>query len=104
MSEPDPKNVDWSTKLTPEEYEITRNGGTERAFTGIYWDTKTPGIYNCKCCDTPLFDSNTKYDSGSGWPSFWLPLAGENVEVRRDSSHGMIREEVVCANCSSLDL
>ena len=101
MSETNTKDVDWATKLTPEEYEITRNGGTERALTGIYWDTKTPGIYNCKCCDTPLFDSTTKYDSGSGWPSFYAPVAEGVVTEHEDTSYGMRRIEARCAKCDA---
>ncbi|MCZ6656192.1 MAG: peptide-methionine (R)-S-oxide reductase MsrB [Gammaproteobacteria bacterium] len=92
---------EWRGSLTTEEYQITRNAGTERAFTGVYWDTKTPGIYNCKCCDTPLFDSETKYDSGSGWPSFYAPIAEDLVITREDDSMGMRRNEVLCAACDA---
>ncbi len=92
---------DWRAMLTAEEYEITRNAGTEMAFTGIYCDTKTPGIYNCKCCDTPLFDADTKYDSGSGWPSFYAPISKEAVETHEDLSLGMRRIEVTCATCDA---
>ncbi len=87
--------------LTPEQREITQNKGTERAFTGEYLDHKRDGTYCCVVCQSPLFSSEHKYDSGSGWPSFFLPLAGDNVTVQRDTSHGMIREEVLCANCGA---
>ncbi len=92
---------EWRGSLTTEEYQITRNAGTERAFTGVYWDTKTPGIYNCKCCDTPLFDSETKYDSGSGWPSFYAPISEDLVITREDDSMGMRRTEALCAACDA---
>lgn len=92
---------EWRAELTPEEFEITRRAGTERAFTGIYNDTKTPGMYNCKCCHAPLFDSNTKYDSGSGWPSFYAPISQEAVNTHEDLSMGMRRIEVTCANCDA---
>ncbi len=92
---------EWRGALTDAEYEITRNAGTERAFTGVYWDTKTPGVYNCKCCDTPLFDSTSKYDSGSGWPSFTAPISDEVVVTTEDDSMGMRRIEVRCAACDA---
>jgi len=88
-------------KLTAEQYEVTQKKGTEPAFTGKYVDHKADGSYRCVCCDAELFSSDTKYDSGSGWPSFWSPLAGDRVRTVRDTSHGMIREEVVCANCDA---
>lgn len=93
--------AEWKAQLSAEEYEVTRCSATERAFTGLYWDTKTPGIYNCKCCKTPLFDSNTKYDSGTGWPSFWQPITKDAVRTKEDMSYGMRRLEVVCANCDA---
>lgn len=96
MTDPDLK-----VRLTDEQYKVTQEKGTERAFTGKYVDHKEDGTYRCVCCDTDLFSSEQKYDSGSGWPSFWLPLAGEKVEVARDLSHGMVREEVVCSNCGA---
>ncbi len=92
---------EWRAELSPEEFEITRQAGTERAFTGIYWDTKTPGIYRCKCCNTALFDSATKYDSGSGWPSFYQPISPDLVNNHEDTSLGMRRIEVTCANCDA---
>ncbi len=91
----------WEEKLTPEEYRICREKGTERAFTGCYWDTKVAGTYHCKCCGEPLFESDTKYDSGSGWPSFYQPLATEAVLEESDSSLGMTRTEVMCQKCGS---
>ena len=91
----------WRRQLTPAEFEITRRGGTEPAFTGIYWDTKTEGTYNCKCCDAPLFDSETKYDSGTGWPSFYQPVSPDAVKMREDRSLFMRRIEALCANCDA---
>ena len=92
---------EWRQELTPVDFEITRRGGTEPAFTGIYWDTKTKGTYNCKCCDAPLFDSETKYDSGTGWPSFYQPVSPDAVKMREDRSLFMRRIEVLCANCEA---
>ena len=91
----------WREELTPVEFEITRRGGTEPAFTGIYWDTKTEGTYNCKCCDAPLFDWETKYDSGTGWPSFYQPVSPDAVKMREDRSLFMRRIEALCANCDA---
>jgi peptide-methionine (R)-S-oxide reductase len=88
-------------KLEPEQYQVTQNAGTERAFTGKYVDHKADGTYRCVCCDAALFSSEHKYDSGSGWPSFWLPLAGEAVRTSTDTSNGMVRSEVVCKNCDA---
>lgn len=88
-------------RLTPEQYEVTQNAGTERAFTGIYHDSKDKGIYRCVVCDEALFDSDTKYDSGSGWPSFYQPMDSDKVELHEDRSHGMIRTEVICATCGA---
>eukprot|EP00252_Welwitschia_mirabilis_P015742 TRINITY_DN348_c0_g1_i1.p1 TRINITY_DN348_c0_g1~~TRINITY_DN348_c0_g1_i1.p1 ORF type:complete len:149 (-),score=27.27 TRINITY_DN348_c0_g1_i1:398-844(-) len=92
---------EWKKRLTEEQFYITRKKGTERAFTGEYWNTKTPGIYHCVCCDTPLFDSKTKFDSGTGWPSYFEPI-GENVKTRSDLSFiFMPRVEVLCATCDA---
>ena len=88
-------------RLTPEQFHVTQEAGTERAFTGEYWDTKTPGTYRCRVCDEPLFSSDTKYDSGSGWPSFTQPVNEEAVTDHRDMSHGMIRTESRCGRCDS---
>ena len=88
-------------RLTPEQFQVTQKQGTEAPYTGQYVDMKDDGTYTCVCCGTGLFKSNHKFDSGSGWPSFWLPLAEDNVEVRRDISLGMTRDEVVCASCDA---
>ena len=91
----------WREQLTEEQYEVARCGGTERAFTGKYWDHKAKGIYRCVCCASDLFRSESKYDSGSGWPSFWQPAEPRNIETRSDHSHGMVRVEVLCAQCEA---
>ncbi|MGB5626133.1 MAG: peptide-methionine (R)-S-oxide reductase MsrB [Woeseiaceae bacterium] len=88
-------------KLTQEQFQVTQNAATERPFTGKYVDHKGDGSYRCICCDAPLFSSDHKYDSGSGWPSFWLPLAGDAVRTKTDTTHGMTRVEAVCANCDA---
>lgn len=93
--------AEWRARLTPEQYRICREKGTERAFSGRYHDLKDPGVYRCAGCGAPLFDAARKYDSGSGWPSFWQPLAGAPVASARDTSLGMIRVEVHCARCGS---
>ncbi len=92
---------EWRRQLTPEQYAVTRRGATEPPFTGEYWDSKEHGIYSCVACGTPLFDSATKYDSGSGWPSFWEPLDGGAVRYEEDRGYGMVRTEVRCAACES---
>ncbi|MEL6950789.1 MAG: peptide-methionine (R)-S-oxide reductase MsrB [Pseudomonadota bacterium] len=92
---------DRIANLTDEQRRITQDKGTEAPFTGALLANKGDGTYHCVVCDMPLFSSEHKYDSGSGWPSFWLPLAGDNVRTERDMSHGMIRDEVLCANCGS---
>lgn len=94
-------DADWRARLTPEQYRVTRRSGTERAFTGEYWDTKTRGTYHCRCCGAPLFDSDAKYDSGTGWPSFYEPVTGAAVATRRDRSFFMVRTEVLCARCAA---
>ena len=101
MADRKPSDDDLKAKLTSEQYAVTQQQGTERAFTGKYVDHKEDGTYRCVCCDAELFSSGHKYDSGSGWPSFWLPLAGDAVRVNTDTSHGMVREEVVCAGCGA---
>ncbi len=92
---------EWRSSLTPEQYGVARQGGTEPAFTGEYWDNKDPGTYRCVACGEPLFSSRTKYESGTGWPSFYEPLSEERVATREDRSHGMRRTEVRCARCES---
>ncbi|BAN01521.1 peptide-methionine (R)-S-oxide reductase MsrB [Ilumatobacter coccineus] len=96
-----PTDAELRERLTPEQYEVTQNAGTERPFTGIYHDTKEQGMYHCIVCDEVLFSSDTKYDSGSGWPSFTDAVDPEKVTVREDRSHGMVRTEAVCANCGA---
>ena len=90
---------EWAKALTPEQFRVARKHGTERAFTGEYWDTKTPGTYKCVCCGEPLFDSTTKFDSGTGWPSYFQPISKDAVETESDSTLGMRRTEVHCAKC-----
>jgi peptide-methionine (R)-S-oxide reductase len=120
MQEIKKTDAEWRAELTPEQYKICRQCGTEPAFTGEYWNCHDAGIYRCVCCSHPLFDATAKFESGSGWPSFWQPLQATNVSVRRDTSpregdaegypmpaaspnrcHGMIRDEVNCAHCSA---
>jgi peptide-methionine (R)-S-oxide reductase len=90
---------EWRTRLPPETFRVTRKKGTERAFSGAYWDEKRPGVYRCVCCDAPLFSSEVKFDSGTGWPSFWDVVDPSAVEEREDRSFFMRRTEVVCARC-----
>ena len=92
---------DWKKELTPEQYSVCRMKGTERPFTGEYYKTKAEGVYTCSCCGAELFLSDTKYESGSGWPSFYEPAVAENVKEEIDSSHGMRRTEVMCNNCGA---
>ena len=94
-------DAEWREQLSPLEYEVTRHAATERAFTGRYWNTTTIGTYKCVCCGTPLFRSDTKFESGCGWPSFFEPLEGARIEERLDTSHGMTRTEVRCAKCDA---
>jgi peptide-methionine (R)-S-oxide reductase len=94
-------DAEWREELSPEQYHVCRQHGTEPAFTGKYWDTKTPGTYLCACCGQELFSSVTKYDSGTGWPSFWQPVADDAVETESDRSYGMVRTEVHCRRCDA---
>ena len=92
---------EWKQQLTPQQYEVTRKKGTEGAFTGEYWDCKEKGVYHCMCCGAELFSSGTKFDSGTGWPSFWAPLQSENVKTEKDKSLFMQRTEVLCKACDA---
>jgi len=92
---------EWRAKLTPEQYRVARQQGTERAFSGAYWDHHAAGTYTCVCCGAPLFDSAAKFDSGTGWPSFWQPVAEDNVALRADRGWFMSRTEVVCSRCDA---
>src|SRR5687767_3937715 len=94
-------DTEWQRKLTPEQFHVTREQGTEPAFTGIYWDNHDKGTYRCICCDAELFSSDHKFESGSGWPSFWQPAINENVTTDDDSSHFMRRTEVLCSRCDA---
>ncbi len=94
-------DAEWQQQLTPEQFHVTRKKGTERAFTGKYYDNKEDGVYRCVCCGTELFDSDTKYESGSGWPSFWAPISAENIRTEEDNSLFMSRTEVLCAVCDA---
>lgn len=98
---PEPDDEELRARLTPQQYEVTQRAGTERAFTGAYWDHHGDGRYECVCCGAPLFDSNHKYDSGSGWPSFWQPADGAPIGAATDRSHGIVRTEVRCERCGA---
>jgi peptide-methionine (R)-S-oxide reductase len=94
-------DAEWRKQLTAEQYQVTRKKGTERAYTGKYWDNHKAGTYKCVCCDLELFSSDTKFDSGTGWPSFWKPVAKKNVEEIEDNTYGMQRTEVNCSKCGA---
>jgi peptide-methionine (R)-S-oxide reductase len=94
-------DAEWKKQLTPEQFHVTRESGTERAFGNAYWNNHEKGTYRCVACGTDLFSSDTKFDSGTGWPSFWKPIADGNVEVGRDNTMGMVRDEVRCSRCES---
>jgi peptide-methionine (R)-S-oxide reductase len=93
--------AEWRQLLTAEQFEVARNKGTERPFTGQYHDCKTKGVYHCICCGAPLFSSEEKFDSGSGWPSYWQPVSPDAIRTEQDTSHGMRRVEVLCARCDA---
>lgn len=107
MTEDPPKDkitktdAEWQAELTPEQYHVARKHGTEQAFTGPYWDEKKPGLYTCVCCGEPLFSAETKFDSGTGWPSFSAPVSDGAVEAHEDNSHFMRRTEIRCARCEA---
>jgi len=101
MGSDKPDKETLRSRLSDEQFRITQEQGTERPFTGEYVDNKRAGVYECVCCGAELFSSSHKFDSGTGWPSYWQPVADQSVAVNRDTSHGMIREEVVCANCEA---
>jgi peptide-methionine (R)-S-oxide reductase len=92
---------EWRRQLTPDQFQVCRQQGTERAFTGEYWDCKTPGMYRCVCCGAELFSSDTKFDSGTGWPSFWQAVDPARIRTVEDQNHGMRRVEIRCARCDS---
>ena len=92
---------EWKQSLSPEQFQVARCGGTERAFTGAYWNNKAAGQYNCVCCGAPLFSSSTKFESGTGWPSFWDGVSPEAITTKEDRSHGMVRVEINCARCDA---
>ena len=94
-------DAEWKAQLTPEQFRVTRKKGTERAFSGEYWDNHAQGLYRCVCCGTPLFDADAKFESGTGWPSFTQPVTGENVREESDNSLWMRRTEVLCAACDA---
>ena len=97
----DKPDAQWRTELSAEQYHVLREKGTEPAFTGAYWNAKTPGVYRCAGCGHPLFDADSKFDSGTGWPSFWQPIGDEAVETETDRTLGMVRTEVHCRRCGS---
>lgn len=94
-------DAEWRKQLTPRQYNVTRKKGTELAFSGKYNQSKKPGIYQCVCCGTDLFESDAKYESGTGWPSFWEPVSPENIRTEMDTSYGMVRTEILCSRCDA---
>lgn len=102
MSDDSKKSDDqWREELSPEQFHVCRQGGTERPFSGAYWDSKDKGVFRCVCCDEPLFSSDHKFDSGTGWPSFWQPFSDRAIAEQTDQSHGMVRTEVRCQKCGA---
>ncbi|MBL0370988.1 peptide-methionine (R)-S-oxide reductase MsrB [Rhizobium sp. KVB221] len=100
-AQPSKSEEEWMHCLTPQQYQVTRQGGTERPFSGPYWDNHEHGIYSCVCCKTPLFSSDTKFDSGTGWPSYFQPVSNDVLKEIRDTSHYMVRTEIRCAECDA---
>ena len=92
---------EWRQQLSPSQFQVARQGGTEAAFTGAYWNHKEEGMYHCVCCDAPLFSSSTKYESGTGWPSFWDGVNQRAIRTHEDRSHGMVRTEILCSRCDA---
>jgi peptide-methionine (R)-S-oxide reductase len=92
---------EWREELSQQQFEVLRQGGTEPPFRNAYWDNKKEGVYHCAACGNPIFSSESKYESGTGWPSFWAPISEEGIETEPDTSHGMVRTEVLCARCES---
>jgi peptide-methionine (R)-S-oxide reductase len=101
MSKIEKTDAEWQAQLSPQEFQVCREKGTERAFTGEYWNCHDEGVYHCKCCDAPLFSSETKFESGSGWPSFYQSLQTDAIAEHRDISHGMVRTEIICQQCDA---
>ena len=101
MRKMDKSKEEWKKQLTPEQYQVTREKGTERPFTGKYNDFKEKGVFKCVCCGNELFSSDTKYNSGSGWPSFYAPISKENIDMEKDKGFGMIRTEIICDKCGA---
>jgi len=101
MSKVSKTDAEWRTKLTEEQYHVAREKGTERAFSGKYWNCDKAGVYHCACCGAALFDAETKFDSGTGWPSFWAPADPANIATAQDGAHGMRRTEALCSQCGA---
>ncbi len=101
MSKIEKTDAEWQAQLSPQEFQVCRGKGTERAFTGEYWNCHEEGVYRCKCCGSPLFSSDTKFESGSGWPSFYQALQADAIAEHRDISHGMVRTEILCQHCDA---
>ncbi len=101
MEKIDKTDAEWRAQLGDEAYHVTRRKGTERPFCGVFHDHKKPGLYSCVCCGLPLFSASAKFDSGTGWPSFFQPVAAENIREEQDTSHGMVRVEILCARCDA---
>lgn len=101
MAKVSKSDAEWREQLSDEEYDVCRDKGTERPFSGRYWDSKKPGTYRCRCCGNALFGADTKFDSGTGWPSFYAPVEERSVQTEADSSHGMARTEVMCSECDA---